>query len=59
MNTVISLTDKELQFHLKNGAALYSGYADTDLLFIYRHSRNTTYQAYAVHFYTTERENTT
>lgn len=50
MRNIRSLTDKEFIEKLKNGAELYSMYSDKDLLFLYRHSKKSSYECYEVHF---------
>lgn len=50
MRNVKMLTDAEIFHNLKRSAMLYSTYVDKDLLFLYRHSKEATYECYEVHF---------
>ena len=44
------LSEKQVLQKLNEAANLYSKYADYDLMFIFRHSQNDTYENYGVHF---------
>lgn len=44
------LSEENMLRHLKNGAGLYLEYADTDLLFIYRQSKECPYEFYEIYF---------